>query len=468
MKRLKIVSLFLIFGLFSINNAAFSIEAKKTTNTFKASATDYRTEYINKDWWDKFGDPILSGYITKAAGENHNLKAVGLKVAEAKALVSKSFGKELPGISINPGYSRGKSSGTLSMGNFKPPEYTQDSLYFPLTVNYELDLWLKNRDKTLMAEKEMEAIRYDEKAAFISLTSTLAAAYFNSIKDDKQIQLQKDIIAYRKQIYELTKTKNDYGLCAMSDVLKTQRDLIESESGLIDLEKQLNVSLNQLAILTGQSVDNTESLKRASIDDIINSSDILKNVPASIPSDTVRQRPDILKSEAELQKARIDVRLARKDFLPDINLSGQIGFNSNYLSKAFNSNSYITSGGIGLLGSLFSGGQKKAALKAKQKRYEALIENYQQTILESFQEVNDSLFALKADIEKDNDNVSRIAAESDNLDLINTKFNNGAISLLDTLQYKANILVLKKDKVQSKTDYLVDSLSVYKAVGGKL
>ena len=473
MNKQKIISLFLLISLFSANSPIFSAEIAKQNNaeipTFKASASDYRQEYINKNWWDKYGDPILSGYITKAAEVNHNLKAATLKVSEAKALVSQSFGRELPKAGINPSYSRGKTSDTLAMGNaFLLPAYTEDSIYMPLSVNYELDIWLKNRDRTIMAKKEMEAISYDEKAAFISLTSAVAAAYFNVIKDDKQIQLQKDIIDYRKQIYELTKTKNEYGLCPMSDVLKAQRDQIEAESGLIDLQKQLNVCLNQLAVLTGQSVDNASSLKRASIDDIINNSDITKNIPSSISSEIVRQRPDLLKLEAELQKARIDVRLARKDFLPDINLTGQFGFNSNYLTKAFNSNSYITSGGINLLGSIFSGGQKKAALKAKQKKYEEMIEDYQQTILTSFQEVNDSLYALKSDIQKDNDNVGRIGTESGNLDLINVKYNNGAISLLDTLQYKANILVLKKDKTQSKTDCLVDSLSVYKAVGGKL
>ena len=196
--------------------------------------------------------------------------------------------------------------------------------------------------------------------------------------------------------------------------------------------------------------------------------DLIKDLPESIPSDTVRKRPDILKSEAQLQKARIDVRLARKDFLPDINITGQLGFNSNSLTKVFDSSSYIASTGVGLLGPIFLGGQKRAALKAKQKVYEEMIENYQQTILKSFQEVNDSLFALKSDIAKDKDNISRINDETGNLDLINTKYNNGAISFLDTLQYKANILVLKKDKIQSKTDCLVDSLSVYKAVGGKL
>lgn len=470
MNKQKLLAILLAASLVMVNSAAFCADNKtpshNTTGSkqLKGAVEDYRAEYINKDWWGKFNDPILSGYIVKAAANNHDLKIATLRVSEAKALVRESLGKEFPSVDIGTSIGRERASGNLPIGSFDIPSYSESNILFPLNVNYELDLWRKNRDKTLGMAKELESIKYDEKAAYISLTSEVAAAYFNVVKSDKLINTQKEIIDIRKNILELTKEKNTYGLCPTSDVIYSDKALTEAESSLNDLEKQQSIFLNQLAILTGDSVDNSASIKRTSIDDI----DIIKDLPLTVKAEIVQQRPDILKSEAELQKSRIDVKLARKDFLPDITLSGEYGFNADSLSKTFDWNSYVASFGVGLVQNIFAGGQKLARLKAKKYRYQEMLENYQKTILQSFQEVNDSLISLKTDSQKNKDNLSRINFELNNLDLINVKYEHGAIAYLDTLQYKERVLVLDKEQIQSKTDCLIDSLSLYKAAGGKL
>ena len=191
-------------------------------------------------------------------------------------------------------------------------------------------------------------------------------------------------------------------------------------------------------------------------------------MPDNIKSDVVLNRPDILRAEAELQKTRIDVKLARRDFLPDINISGQFGFSANSLSKVFNWDSYIASVGGSIVETIFSGGQRFAWLKAKKYSYEGMLESYQKTILQSFQEVNDSLASLKFDTEKNTNSITRLNLERKNLELINSRYENGLISFFDTLQFKGNLASQEKQQAQSKTDCLVDTLSLYKAVGGNL
>jgi NodT family efflux transporter outer membrane factor (OMF) lipoprotein len=470
MNRQKLFTLVIIAGMLISGNGAFSSETKSTDTTkqphasLKGAVTDYKAEYVNKDWWDRFDDPVLSSYIVKAANANHDLKVATLRVYETKAMVDESFGKEFPLINIGGDFSRQKTSDNVAFGSFAIPEYSQSTYLFPLNVNYELDLWRKNREKTIGMKKELEAVKYDEKAAFISLTSTVAADYFNVIKTDKLIEFQKEIVSLRKEILDLTREKNNYGLCSTTDVILADKALTEAQSAQNDLEKQQNIFLNQLAVLTGDSVDNALNFKRGSIDEL----DILKDLPQNIKAEVVQARPDILKSEAQLQKARIDVSLARKDFLPDISITGQFGFNANSLSKVFKWDSYIASIGTGVLQNVFSGGQRRARLKAKKYRYEEMIENYQKTILQAFQEVNDSLVSLKTDNQKNTDNLSRINFEQKNLDSINAKYEEGTMSYLDTLQYKERLISLKKEQIQSKTECLIDSLSLYKATGGKL
>lgn len=467
MNRQKLLILCLIANIFFLNNNVFCAEIKKQNNSpsgqLKGGVVDYKAEFINKDWWNRFNDPNLTEYIIKTVNANHDLKIATLKVAESRAFVQESFQKEFPLLYIGPDFGLEKTSGNARMGTFKLPEITQNTYMLPLTMNYEVDLWRKNREKTIGLEKELEAAQYDEKAAYISLTSDVAAAYFNIIKADKLIFLQKEIIDLKENILNLTKEKNNYGLCSAFEVIQADKALTEAHTYLNDLEKQQCIFLNQLAVLTGGSVDNASTFKRTPIDEL----DLLKDLPANIQPDTVLKRPDILKAEAKLQKSGIDVKVARKELLPCLILTGQFGFNANSLAKIFNWKSYVASVGTNFLQSVLSGG-RIAVLKAKKINYEEMIENYQKTILQSFQEVNNSLVSLKTDTQKNTDNISRVNLEKDNLNLVNCKYENGLISFLDTLEYKERLIQLEKEQVQSKTDCFIDSISLYKSVGGRI
>lgn len=467
MNKIKITVLITIMCVMSVNFPALSaqtVKIKPNPKIYKNALENNKAKYINKDWWSKFKDPVLDGYIMKAAASNHDLKIATLKVLETQALVRQSLGKEFPVITLGGDYLRQKTSGNVSMGTFPGSAYTKNTFTFPLSANYELDLWRKNRDATIQKAKELEAVRYDEKSAYISLTSLVAGVYFNVISLDKQIELQKEIVSLSKKSFELAKEKFNHGLISSMDTIQAEQAYLQANSNLSELEKQRTVFLNLLAVLTGESSDSSSSLKRSSIDDIA----LLKDLPESIKSNMVLNRPDILKSEALLQKARIDVKLARKDFLPDINIFGKFGFNANELSKVFNWDSYIASVGGSVLETIFSGGQRLAWLKAKKYSYEQMIESYQKTILQSFQEVNDSFASLKYDTSKYNDELTALELEKTNMELVNARYEKGLISYFDTLQFGQNLALNKMRQTQAKTDCLVDTLSLYKALGGNL
>ncbi len=462
MNKVKITALITLMCLMSLNFPAFSAQGAKikpNPKIYKNALENNKAQYINKDWWSRFNDPVLDSYIMKAAVSNHDLKIATLKVLETQALVRQSLGKEFPVVTIGGDYLRQKTSANTSNGSL-----TSNTFTFPLSANYELDLWRKNRDATIQKVKELEAVRYDEKSAYISLTSLVAGVYFNVISLDKQIELQKEITSLSKKSFELAKEKFNHGLISSMDTIQAEQAYLQANSNLSELEKQRTVFLNMLAVLTGETSDNSSSLKRSSIDDIA----LLKDLPESIKSEAVLNRPDILKSEALLQKSRIDVKLARKDFLPDINIFGKFGFNANELSKVFNWDSYIASVGGNIIETIFSGGQRLAWLKAKKYSYEAMLESYQKTILQSFQEVNDSLASLKYDTSKYNDELTALELEKNNMELVNARYEKGLISYFDTLQFRQNLALNEMRQTQAKTDFLVDTLSLYKALGGNL
>lgn len=461
---LLILSYLLIFNGIYLDRAYSNENIIPVSKQLKGAVINYKLEYINEKWWQKFNDPILMDYIYKAADKNYDVKIAALKVLESQSIAREYLGREFPVLSLGPSFIRQKTSDNISMGEFKLPEYTQNTIIFPLNVGYELDLWRKNREKTIRASKELQAIKYDEKAAYISLTSNVAAAYLNLVKTDKLIEIQKEILDLRKNIFDITIEKHKYGLASKDEVLRSEKAYIESKSILNDLEKSQNISLNQLAVLTCENIENAVYFKRNSFDNLL----LIKDLPSDFNSNEILNRPDILKEEAELQKSRIDVNLARKDLLPSITLTGQFGFNANAFSKLLNWDSYILSGGSGIFQSIFTGGQKRYRLKAKKFYYQQKLQNYQKTILLAFQEVNDSLFSLKKDFQGNENNLKEIELEKESLNIANLKYEQGFISYIELLHQKEKLMIAQQKQISSKTACFADLLSVYKSVGGQL
>jgi len=454
----KILILSITFLL--LNTPAFC-EGKQTESLkspqIEGSVTDYRTEAINIDWWEKFNDPILSGYISKALHANHDIKIAGLRVSEYKQIVRTSFGKEFPTLSIGS-----DSSVQMYSKNYIPLfSGTIQNYTFPLSASYELDLWGKNRDKTLSEKKRLDSFVYDEKASLISIVTEVASVYLNILKTEKDIKLQKDIVALKKEKLKLVQIRLDNGVATYDKINNEEKALTDAKVSLNQYEKNLEVLKNALAILIGESPDNISEMKFGNIDNL----DSFSNFADKVSSDKILKRPDILKAEAQLQKAKIDINIARKEFFPNINLTGQVGFNSKTFSKVFDSNSF-TSGFAGNIFELvFSGGQRKAKLKSKKYFYEQMFENYQKTIQVSLKEVNDSLLLVKTSKQKNEDYLKKINFESDNLKITEIRYKEGVISYLDTLEPKEKLISLQKDQLQSKTDCIINNFGLYKALG---
>lgn len=427
---------------------------KKKNKLIKSQVSEYRFDYVNTDWWKGFDDEYLNEYIIKAIENNHDLKIATLRVEQYHQMMKLQFANELPQVSAGFAPTGIKLPGTSS---------TQGAWAFPINVSYELDLFLKNRDKTRSSKKEWEKSKFDERASYIAISSAVGATYFNIIRADKLIELQKEIINDRKKIYDLMSERNNVGLTSTADVVSANKAYVAATADLADLEKSRTTLLNNLAVLIGESPANIDELKRKSYDD-----SYLVKIPNSIPSEVIDQRPDYLAAEKMVEKAGLDVRIAKKEFLPSINLIGLMAFASSSFSQTFNwNNVFGVLGASGML-NLFTGGRKTANLRLKKNAYEQILHQYYNTNLRAIQEVNDSLVALKQDDKKYKTNLNVYELEQKDFSYTNDKYNAGMISYLDLLQKKENLLSLNKQVVSNKIDCNIDYIGLYKATGTKL
>lgn len=451
----KIIAIALATSLLSMNTIPVMANVfVKKNNIIQSSVTEYKFENVNLDWWKNYNDELLEGYIVKAINNNQDLKIATLRVEESKQNVKLQFSRELPTASVGAAPLLYKMSGVTN---------SESSFGFPVLVNYEADIFLKNHDKTKSVKKLYEVSKINERSAYISVASAVGATYFNIVKLDKLIDIQNEIIKDRKQIYALMKQRNEQGITSTADLVRADKAYVMATADLIDLKKAREVMLNSLAVLTGENPNNVDELKRIPYDELV----YQKPIPDEISSDVITQRPDYLAAEKMVEKAGIDVRVAKKEFLPKIDILGLIFFSSGSLGGTMNwTNALSALAGSAML-PIFTGGAKTANLRLNKNKYEQVLQNYYKTNLVAIQEVNDALSNLKLDNEKYKKNLKSYDMQKSDFKYMQMRYNQGIMSGLDLLQQKESLLVLDKMLAASKTDCYIDQISLYKAVGGK-
>lgn len=432
----------LVFAILLVSQASFAVE--------KAD--------LNLDFFSRFNDDCLNYYINSAFENNHEAKQAAARVEQYRQQAKYSLGAELPSFSVSANYLGIK---VPELDNFA---MKKNAFVLPFMVNYEADFLLKNRDKTKAVKKDYEAVQYDERAVYLALLSDVATVYTNILQYDELIKMQKDIVEFRREILVADSKKFSRGVINFSEFNNSQKSLESEKNTLEDLEKQRDILLMQLAVLTGVSSDCISDLQRGSFD----SFEYKNTIPSEVLSDVIFSRPDVLAAEKRLEKAKIDIRVARKEFLPTFNIVGLWAFNTIAPGTFFSWESSLALLLAGASQDIFMGGRKVANLRLKKARYEELFEAYKQTDLEAVKEVNTSLCLIKHDTKIDDNTKLKLKYSAKNFNDAQKKFNRGVISYPVYLNEHSILISQEKEAVQSKTRRIVNYFTLYKAVGGQL
>lgn len=457
----KIITIALLTSIISLNiipAMADSPQPKQfksmVSKNKKAPDESYKFAYININWWENFNDDLLNNYIEKAVLNNYDLKMATINVEEYYQQTRAQFANELPSATAGFGPSLIKMPGATN---------TKAGFGVPMIVQYEADIFLKNRNKTQSVKKLYEGSKMDERAAYIAIASAVGSTYFNIANLDKIISLQEEIVNIRQDIYNLMLARNKEGLTSTADTIKANKALVNGQTDLLELKKQREKLLNQFCVLIGESPENASSIERTSFDNL--NYDFA--IPSQIPSEIIVNRPDYVKAELMVEKAGIDVKVAKKEFLPSINIIGGGLFNAGDIGSLFTTKNMLLGVAGGIMTPLFQGGALKANLRLKKATYERVLQNYYKTNLTAIQEVNDALVASRLDKEKMSQTTKQYDLEKADYKFNEQKFNQGTISKLDLIQHQENLLTIEKLVAQQKAECMTDAISLYKATGSR-
>lgn len=442
----KIICLIIFLGIFCL-----PICAKE-----KKAEVD-RLNYINVPFWEKFNDDALVDNMLKVYQNNHDLKIAMHRVSEAQRLVKMSFANELPHLGFAGDINHVFRSSDERFGDVVIPNYTETQFLFPLTLSYEVDIWGKNRLKTKSKEKQYEIMLQDEKSAYIALTSAFAGDYFNLIKIDELINLQRQMIETQEEVVACYKTKYDLGTATVNDVLGQEKELTFLKEDLNNLLEKQDVLQNQMSVL----IANNEfgEINRSVFEDL----DFKISIPQKIDTNFLDNRPDYVKAELGLEKAGLDIRVAKRELLPNFTIVGNLGFNFYNLSQA---NSFLANIGVLPNMDIFTGGKKIQHLKFKKDEYKIAIEQYNKTMLVAMQETNDALYTLKSTDSKHLISQDRLNLSKKEMALAEEREKIGTADRLDLLMRKESLLATKKQETSLKINSIIAMIGLYQALGG--
>lgn len=425
-----------------------------------AGGTVMISGFPDRQWWQKFQDPNLNSYISASLQNSPTLNAALHKVTQARALTSQAISRELPSVNLSPSAYRialpSNVKGTL------PIESPLHLYNIPLQASYELDLWGKNLDGIRSAKRQAESAEFQSHAMLNTVVGEVASAYFNLLRMDALMDAQQENLTLLKRVAELKESQHQVGLVSFDEVLRARRDAAESEINLADFKRQQAVFAHQLSILTGSPPASAERLSRATLAEL----NLPLETEVGSPGELLTRRPDVLAQEKMLESAQIDVRVARKAFLPTVNLGAMVGTGALGFKNLWDWGNIFNLQSVALSQPVFQGGRLKAELNYRKARQKEQLENYRQVVLSAMKDVEDSLSTMRSGYESLNSANQQMALMDKSLRLTDSLYQQGLAPKLDVLQAESERIRYRQSAIRGKADTAIATVSLYKALGG--
>jgi NodT family efflux transporter outer membrane factor (OMF) lipoprotein len=415
---------------------------------------------IAGDWWTLFHSQPINDLVAQALAANPDLKAAQAALTAAHETTLSQRGAYYPQVSA--GYSASRQRQSSDLAPTPADNASQYNLFTPqVSVSYALDVFGLTRRTVESAKAQEQAVRFQMIAAHLTLTSNVVVAALNDASLQAQIDATRQLIAIETESVEILKRQADRGYASRIDVAAQESQLAQAAATLPPLLKQAAQSHDQLAVLTGKFPSEAAIAK---ID--LAGLQLPADLPVTLPSQLVRQRPDVRQAEANLHAASAQVGVAEANRFPNIQLSAVAGNTAVAISQAFTPGTNFWTVGGALTAPIFEGGTLLHQERAAKANYEQAAQQYRSTVLGAFQNVADSLSAIQQDADGLKAAVLAADAAKVTLDLTLRQERDGYASGLTLLNAQQAWQQARIALVQAQAARFADTAALFQSLGG--
>lgn len=437
-------------------------DAPVPANYRHASSKNGKRAAVRDNWWRAFGDSGLNSLMSQLRAGNHDLRGGMKRIEQARTMVTSVRSGRIPQVSSSSNASRDRTSGEVVRGGSigKQASYTSNNYSLPVSVDWELDLFGRIRRGEEAAKADAQAAEEDYLALRLSLETQAASAYFTLRALDSEIAIVREGVVSRKSSLKLANDRQKLGVVSELDVAQAQALLASSEADLAALRRQRSAQESAIAVLVGRPASSFSLTSRRL-------TGRPPSIPAGIPSELARARPDIRRVERRLAAENARVGVAVASFYPSISLSGRMGLQASDISDVFTKGARFWGIGPSVYLPIFRGGQGKADLKRSKARYEEVLEDYQQTVLESLAEVETALSAAKHYHSQVAAQNRVVTASAQARDIAKAQYEGGTVNYLSVLDAERTSLNGEREQARLKGAEYINTVQLIRALGGR-
>ncbi|MGI9307764.1 MAG: efflux transporter outer membrane subunit [Gammaproteobacteria bacterium] len=411
----------------------------------------------NLRWWELFQNDDLNELIEVALENNKDLDIALARVEEVRARLGFVRADQWPQLGGGAGAQRGNTI----PGTQVPTGASVENLYvLGASLSFEIDIWGKLRRATEAARADLLATTETRNVVIITLVSDVASVYLLLLDLDERLVISARTVETRLESLRIIQARYDMGTVPLIDVNQAQVELFDAEAELVSVERERQQAENLLSVLIGQ-----------------NPGPIIRNapgnrklfppvIPVGLPSDLLARRPDVRQASQQLASETAQIGVAMAQRLPSLSLTGLLGLASNDLSELISSDNEAWNIGAQLAGPIFDAGKTKSQVEAQRARAQAALANYELTVLRAFQEVEDSLVAIRTYRAEALAREKQVEAALSGAELSRARYDGGVTSYLEVLESERSLFRAELTESATRREQLVSVVTLYKALGG--
>jgi NodT family efflux transporter outer membrane factor (OMF) lipoprotein len=403
-------------------------------------------------WWQVFNDDKLSELVLRSAEGNLDLRSALWRVEEARALrgVVSSVGKPQVGFSADANRSLPSENGTL--GDFAPEE----------GFEAELDVFGRIRRQVEAADAATQASVEAYRDVLVSLYAETALAYVNVRASQERLRIAHTNVETQEDTLQLTKDRFDSGLVSALDVAQAESNLANTYSLIPVIERDLNEALNRLAVLLGEN----PGALHAELDQEVPIPHEPEAVTIGLPTELLRQRPDVRRAERLLAAQTAQIGVATADLYPTFSLAGFLGLEALSAGDLASGDSVTWNIGLPIRWNLFSGGRIRSGIRAEEARTNQLLAGYELTVLNALEETENAMVAYVKEVQRRERLAQAVDATQRSLDLVMTQYTAGLTDFQNVLDTQRTLLLREDDLAVAEGAVIGNLVRLYRALGG--
>ena len=421
-----------------------------------ASAT---APIVTSDWWKSFGDSALNDLVDRAIAGNPNLRVAQARLERAQAAVE--LNRSADGLHVNGDIDVTRQH--FSANSIYPPPLggsIRTLANAQIGASYEFDFFGKNRAAIEAAIGTQRAAQADVQAARIMLAGNVARAYVQLGRLFAQREVADRSLKQRDEILGLIRQRVQGGLDTSVELRQGQGALPETRQQIELLDEQIALTRHTLAALTAQAPNALDTLV------VLLTSVQAVPLPAAVPADLLGQRADISAARWRIEAATSDMKSAKAQFYPNINLTAFVGLSSIGLDRLIQSGSEQYGAGPAIRLPIFDSGRLRANLRGKTADLDAAIESYNGAVLEAVHEVADQISSVRAVERQQTQQAQAQTAVESAYDLATQRYKAGLSTYLTVLNAEASVLNQRRLAVDLKARALDAQIGLARALGG--